>query len=71
MRDVYKACRENQQRMRVDPFEVMLMRMGFNISRNNGDSSDEEHDGEEGGARGRGGRGAHAWLQDPGACRQS
>ena len=71
MKDVYKACRENQQRMRVDPFEVMLMRMGFNISRNNEDSSDEENEGDEGGARGRGGRGAHAWLQDPGACRQS
>ena len=69
VKDVYKTCQENQKRMKVDPFEVMLMRMGFHVSRNGESSDDEEHSGGEGGgARDRGG---HAWLQDPSACRQS
>lgn len=68
VKDVFKTCRENQKRMKVDPFEVMLMRMGFHVSRNGESSDDEEHGGGEGGGRDRGG---HAWLQDPSACRQS
>lgn len=70
MKDVYKTCRENQQRMKVDPFEVMLMRMGFNVARN-GESSDEDNGAPEEEGGGGGGRGGHAWLQDPAACRQS
>ena len=68
VKDVYKTCQENQKRMKVDPFEVMLMRMGFHVSRNGESSDDEDYGGGEGGARDRGG---HAWLQDPSACRQS
>ena len=67
IKDVYKACRDNQHRMKVDPFEVMLMRMGFNVARSNGESSDEGED-----ERGdHGDRGGPAWVQDPSACRQS
>ena len=32
VRDKVKACTENQKRMKVDPFEVMLMRMGFQVA---------------------------------------
>ena len=62
--DVYKVCRDNQQRMKVDPFEVMLMRMGFNVARNGEDDS---------GDRGQGGAGGvgQSWIQDPASCRQS
>lgn len=67
MKDVYKACRENQKRMKVDPFEVMLMRMGFNMAQSNGESSDEGED-ERGG---REERGPPAWIQEPANCRQS
>ena len=43
--------------MKVDPFEVMLMRMGFNIASSNGEGdSDEGEESDEGGNQ-RGGRG--------------
>lgn len=32
VKDGVKVCLENQKRMRVDPFEVMLMRMGFQVA---------------------------------------
>ena len=72
VKDVYKTCKENQHRMKVDPFEVMLMRMGFNIANSNGEGDSDE--GEEPGEGGTGGRGDHrppGWLNDPAACRQS
>ena len=67
-----RVCRDNQKRMKVDPFEVMLMRMGFNVTRGNGDSEGDGEEGEEGEGEGEGGRrGPPAWVQDPAACRQS
>ena len=66
---MYKACQENQKRMKVDPFEVMLMRMGFNIAHNNGESDEGED--EEGPERRDGGGGGPAAWVDPSACRQS
>lgn len=30
--DLVRVCKENQHRMGVDPFEVMLMRMGFRLA---------------------------------------
>ena len=69
MTDVYKTCKDNQHRMKVDPFEVMLMRMGFNIANSNGDGDSDE--GEESGEVGQL-RGGHGQLfNDPAACRQS
>lgn len=29
--DIYKVCKSNQTRMRMDPFEIMLMRMGLRM----------------------------------------
>ena len=71
VKDVYKTCKDNQHRMKVDPFEVMLMRMGFNVASSNGGDSDEGEESEEG-ENHRGGRGRPpGWMQDPAACRQS
>ena len=61
--DVYKVCKENQQRMKVDPFEIMLMRMGFHVSAAN-EGSDEN----QGAAVD---DGPHGWIEDPTGCRQS
>ncbi len=33
--DVYKVCKLNQKRMKVDPFEIMLMRMGLRMANTN------------------------------------
>ena len=30
--NVYKVCQLNQRRMRIDPFEIMLMRMGLRMA---------------------------------------
>ena len=81
--DVYKACRDNQRRMKIDPFEVMLMRMGFNLGGARG--REDEEGGEAEGEEERGGtreqeRGSgrreddglgHAWIEDRTSCRQS
>ena len=32
VREQVKVCMDNQKRMKVDPFEVMLMRMGFQVA---------------------------------------
>lgn len=32
IKDRVKVCLDNQKRMRVDPFEIMLMRMGFQVA---------------------------------------
>ena len=32
VKDRVKVCSDNQKRMRVDPFEIMLMRMGFQVA---------------------------------------
>ena len=32
IREQAKVCTDNQKRMKVDPFEVMLMRMGFQVA---------------------------------------
>ena len=56
--------------MKVDPFEVMLMRMGFNIASSNGEGDSDEET-EETESR-RGGRGRPpGWMNDPAACRQN
>lgn len=64
--DCGKVCRENQHRMKVDPFEIMLMRMGFHVA------LAQEHN-PPGGARGEGGEDddAPGWIEDPTGCRQS
>ncbi len=66
VQDFHRATRENQQRMKVDPFEIMLMRMGFHFAvanereigprRRDGDDSDED---------------TPVWVEDPTSCRQS
>ena len=68
VKDVYKACRDNQQRMKVDPFEVMLMRMGFNIG-----GTEETRESSQSRRRGRDQRDdlGHAWIEDRTSCRQS
>ena len=57
--DMFKSSQENQKRMKVDPFEVMLRRMGFQIRM----SANQEGGGGE--------EGAEAASIDPMACRQS
>lgn len=52
--DLVRVSKENQHRMGVDPFEVMLMRMGFRLAGM----------GEEGGAQG--GAGEEVRGEDPG-----
>ena len=32
VKDMLKVCKNNQHRVKVDPFEVMLMRMGFRLA---------------------------------------
>lgn len=60
VKDRVKVCLDNQRRMKVDPFEVMLMRMGFHVAmspeyrsrdvppRGGSQSRGEGHDEEEG-----------------------
>ena len=69
--DCGKVCRENQHRMKVDPFEIMLMRMGFHVA------LAQEHNPPGGGGAGGEGVGggedddSHGWIEDPTGCRQS
>lgn len=70
VQDFHRVSRDNQQRMKVDPFEIMLMRMGFQVAmanegaqanpsarrREGGEDNDEE---------------VPFWVEDPTSCRQS
>ena len=64
--DMYKSSMENQQRMKVDPFEIMLMRMGFHVSMANEGANENHGQGDQGGVEDAGG-----WIEDPTGCRQS
>ena len=55
VKDAHKD-QKNQQRMKVDPFEIMLMRMGFHVAAVNEKPIDN---------------GPHGWIEDPTGCRQS
>lgn len=46
--DLIQACKENQHRMGVDPFEVMLMRMGFRLAMSEEGTVEQHVVGEEG-----------------------
>lgn len=74
--DIIKVCRENQHRMGVDPFEVMLMRMGFRLQAMAEEGGIEGHRPAEGeGPAGRRGEmddeGEVRWINNPSNCRQS
>ena len=78
VRDGSMVSKENQQRMRVDPFEVMLMRMGFHVAMAQdaatvqANQPGDEGDRGGGGGGGGGGEGGHDWVrEDPSSCRQS
>jgi WD and tetratricopeptide repeat-containing protein 1 len=78
--DLVSVCKENQHRMGVDPFEVMLMRMGFRLQ-----AMTEEGGAERQRPTEQHGRGEEAvdgqaevmeegdarWLNNPTNCRQS
>ena len=40
--DMYKVCDTNQKRMRLDPFEIMLMRMGLRMASEDMETHDQE-----------------------------
>ncbi len=68
-----KVTNENQKRMSHDPFEVMLMRLGFNIALSRdapppdpAPQADSDEEQEE-----RGGGDGVQWIEDPQRCRQS
>lgn len=78
--DRVKVCKDNQHRMGVDPFEVMLMRMGFRIQAMAEEGSAEGHRHQQpmeqgGGAGGRGEamdeEGEMRWMNNASNCRQS
>ena len=85
--DLIKISKDNQHRMGVDPFEVMLMRMGFRLAMaEEGEIHYEPHEGDDegagGGANAGGGGGSGGddaaesgnelrWIQNPSNCRQS
>lgn len=43
VRDVHKVCELNQNRMRLDPFEIMLMRLGLRVGQSFTDAVLENH----------------------------
>ena len=60
------ASKENQHRMKVDPFEIMLMRMGFQVAA----AQEGGHENIVGAGEGND-EGPHGWIEDPTGCRQS
>lgn len=80
--DLVKVCKDNQHRMGVDPFEVMLMRMGFRLQAMAEEGSAEgqpryqqpaDQEGEGPGGRGEAmdEEGDLRWVNNPANCRQS
>lgn len=77
--DLIKVCKDNQHRMGVDPFEVMLMRMGFRLQAMTEEGVQqptvEQREGEgPGGGRGEAmdeDEGDMRWVNHPSNCRQS
>ena len=69
--DCGKICRENQHRMKVDPFEIMLMRMGFHVALAQEHAGPDNQQGGRGGGGGGEEEGAPGWMEDPTGCRQS
>lgn len=78
--DLIKVSKNNQHRIRVDPFEVMLMRMGFRLAMAEGagagpqNNDDAEGEGQEARpprrARGDGGGGGEEGRQAGGEGRE-
>ena len=73
-----KVCKDNQHRMGVDPFEVMLMRMGFRLQAMAEEGGVEGHRPAEGEGPGGGqgeamvdDEGEFRWINNPSNCRQS
>ena len=85
--DLVKVCKDNQHRMGVDPFEVMLMRMGFRLAMaeagggEGGGASNQQGEGPVAAAAAEDGNrgteepmdeeGVLRWVDNPANCRQS
>lgn len=76
--DLVRVCKDNQHRMGVDPFEVMLMRMGFRLQAMAEEGAAEGNRPAEQEGPGGGGRGEAmdeeadlGWVNNPSNCRQS
>lgn len=59
--DIFKVSKENQKRMRMDPFEVMLMRMGLRMAMSGENQMPPDQDV----------GGAGIYIERTGSCRQS
>lgn len=70
--DRFKAGRTNQQRMKMDPFEIMLMRMGLRMAMMAGDEAGSGEADSSGGGAGVAGRDSGTfYVEQSGRCRQS